>query len=267
MTREELRTLAALDVFGLLDEYESNQYTRSFHHASAAVQDEIIDLQAAIAENPPLLSSEMPAESLRGDVLRAVTAAMETDARKFAPIGSIGRNRMRAEGDMARAASFRGTQYWRAAAFVLAGALIVVLYFFKTTVDRVETVTEFAIDKLTIDQARHVIGNDFEYFANNPDCDQVLLASTDAAHAASGILYLNRETQEAFLFTVGLDQSNTQYTLRCNMNDGSTTEIDSFSPRIALFGLRLDRMSTALLASVVRWEIATLDGTVILRSA
>ncbi len=41
MTRKELLELAALDVLGLLDEYEAAYYTRSFHHAPASVQDEI----------------------------------------------------------------------------------------------------------------------------------------------------------------------------------------------------------------------------------
>ena len=41
MTREELLELAALDAFGLLDDYEAALFTRSFHHAPVAVQDEI----------------------------------------------------------------------------------------------------------------------------------------------------------------------------------------------------------------------------------
>ncbi len=55
MTREELIELAALDALGLLDEYESALFTRSFHHAPAAVQKEIKDLQAAVTADPSLL--------------------------------------------------------------------------------------------------------------------------------------------------------------------------------------------------------------------
>ena len=36
MTTTELLELAALDALGLLDEYESAFYSRSFHHARAA---------------------------------------------------------------------------------------------------------------------------------------------------------------------------------------------------------------------------------------
>ncbi len=51
MTRQELLELAALDALGLLDRYEAALYTRSFHHASAPVQDEIVRLQAEIASD------------------------------------------------------------------------------------------------------------------------------------------------------------------------------------------------------------------------
>lgn len=268
MTREELRTLAVLDVFGLLDEYETNLYTRSFHHASAAVQDEILDLQASIASNPPLVPADEPSDKLRTQVMRSVMDAMDKESRKFAPIASIGRGRSRASADIApRPAQVRGAQYWRAAAFVLAGALVVMAYFLKVTVDRADAVTDVAIQILTSDQAKQRIGHDFEYFVSNPDCEQIALVPNDPSLAATGIVYVNRVTQEAFLFTVGLPHDSEQYALRCVMNDNSNSELQNFAPRASLFGLRLDRISTSLLASAVRWEITSLDGTVLLHSA
>jgi len=268
MTREELRTLAVLDVFGLLDEYETNLYTRSFHHASAAVQDEILELQASIASNPPLVPADEPSDELRSQVMRTVMEAMDTESRKFAPIASIGRGRSHASADLSsRRASIRGAQYWRAAAFVLAGGLVVMAYFLKVTVDRADEVTKAAIQILTAEQASQRIGHDFEYFVSNPDCEQITLVPTEDGLGATGIVYVNRATEEAFLFSVGLPHDTEQYVLRCTMNDGSKNELDSFAPRASLFGLRLGRISGSVLAAAVRWEIATLDGTVLLRSA
>ena len=60
MTRKELLELAALDVLGLLDEYEAAYYTRSFHHAPATVQDEIKRIQAEVASDESLLPGEEP---------------------------------------------------------------------------------------------------------------------------------------------------------------------------------------------------------------
>jgi len=269
MTREELRTLAALDVFGLLDEYESNLYTRSFHHASAAVQDEILALQAKIAENPPLVPGEKPRIELRDQVMSAVANAMDKESRKFAPIASIGRHHHRMAVDpSARPVSMRSVYFWRAAAFVLAGALVAVAYFFADTVHRAQLVAEIALSNRTAEQAKDLLGHDFEYFVSNPDCDQITLVPTDSAQlAATGVVYVNRATQEAFLFSVGLPHDSEQYVLRVELADGTIEELKQFSPRASIFGLRLDRISSALLASAVHWEIATIDGSRLLRSA
>ncbi len=271
MTREELRTLAALDVFGLLDEYESNLYTRSFHHASAAVQDEIIELQAMIAQNPPLVGGEEPRPELRDAVLKAVVTTMDSESRKFAPIASIGRHRasLGGEGNQ-RHVHVRGAQYWRAATFVLAGALVAVAYFFADTVQRSQIVTEIALGTRTAEQAQSVLGHDFAYFVNNPDCDQyALMPGENTSLSAAGVVYVNKSTQQAFLFTVGLpmlDQGQ-EYNFRVQSDGGAWETLKSFAPRASIFGLRLDRISSTLLASTVRWEITSADGTVVLRSA
>lgn len=269
MTREELHTLAVLDVFGLLDEYESNLYTRSFHHASAAVQDEILELQAEIASFPPLVSGEEPVSELRGQVLQSVMDAMDKESRQFAPIASIGRGRPRASMEMTpRPMQIRGAQFWRAAAFVLAGALVVLAYFFVDTVQRVKLMEQVVIGMMTPDQVKNVIGSDFESFIDNPDCTQIVLASTDAQNARNGVLYVNRKTNEAFLYTAGLPHDANQYVLRYKTAEGSFENLKTFATRQSLFGLRLDQVSSALLAPAVQWEIASLDGTTIfLRSA
>ena len=75
MTRQELLELAALDALGLLDRYEAALYTRSFHYASAPVQDEIVRLQAEIVSDESLLPEEEPDDSLRERVLRKVAEA------------------------------------------------------------------------------------------------------------------------------------------------------------------------------------------------
>ena len=93
MTRQELLELAALDALGLLDRYEAALYTRSFHHASAPVQDEIVRLQAEIASDETLLPVDEPDGSLRERVLRKVAEAIEAEASEFAPLATIGRRR------------------------------------------------------------------------------------------------------------------------------------------------------------------------------
>lgn len=272
MTREELRTLAALDVFGLLDEYESNLYTRSFHHASAGVQDELLELQAKIAAHPPLLPREAPSADLRDKVMRAVSNAMDNESRKFAPIASIGRHRSRMQDVPGRPLPARGTYIWRAAAFVLAGALVAVLYFFADTVQRTQELAQLAYSGWTAEQAEALLGPDFRSFVDNPNCEHVMLTPPDgAAPNAYAVMSLNQATEQAFLFTAGLPQldDDEQYVLRVKHNDGTFEELKRFSPQTIVSGLRLDRVATALLSSsAIQWQVATLDGSrVLLQSA
>ncbi len=95
MSREELLELAALDALGLLDEYEAALYTRSFHHAPAAVQDEIKDLQAAYSADPTFLPDVEPASTGRVRVLGAVRRAIEQESLELAPLAMIGRKHLR----------------------------------------------------------------------------------------------------------------------------------------------------------------------------
>ena len=86
MTREELLELAALDAFGLLDDYEAALFTRSFHHAPVAVQDEIKELQASFASDPVFVPDVQPATDLRHRVLDRVSKAIETESVELAPL-------------------------------------------------------------------------------------------------------------------------------------------------------------------------------------
>lgn len=90
MTRDELIELAPLDAFGLLDDYEAALFNRSFHHAPASVQAEILAIQAELAENPAFLASDEPRPLLRQKVLLRVTEEIEEAAEQLKPLAHIG---------------------------------------------------------------------------------------------------------------------------------------------------------------------------------
>src|SRR5688572_4394484 len=115
MSREELLESAALDAYGLLDEYEEALFTRSLHHATAAVQSEILELQAKLVSDPTFMSPEKPDPMLRDRVLNAVSSAIEHETAELEPLATIGRPRLTAadlDARVDRTPSF----YWRAAA-------------------------------------------------------------------------------------------------------------------------------------------------------
>lgn len=90
MSREELLELAPLDAFGLLDDYETALFNRSFHHAPATVQAEIRALQAQLAEDPSFLSADMPRDLLRQKVLVRIAEEVEETAEQLKPLATIG---------------------------------------------------------------------------------------------------------------------------------------------------------------------------------
>src|SRR5512145_2816558 len=113
MTREELLETAALDAFGLLDEYEASLYTRSFHHAPAAVQDEIINLQAQLVSDETFIPNDLPNPALRQRVLDAVSDAIDLEAPQLEPLATIGRTRPAIAERAGRLSLGASGQFWR----------------------------------------------------------------------------------------------------------------------------------------------------------
>ena len=183
MSREELLELAALDALGLLDEYEAALYTRSFHHAPAAVQDEIKDLQAAYSADPTFLPDVKPASTVRVRVLGAVRRAIEQESLELAPLAMIGRKHLRNGAAVGGAMAIASSQFWRAATFVLAGVLVVVLYFSSQKNQDNHAIKDLAIDLLAEFQVQDLIAAeqddnvipDLLEFIHNPNCRSVVL--------------------------------------------------------------------------------------------
>jgi hypothetical protein len=264
MTREELLELAALDAFGLLDEYEAALYSRSFHHAPAAVQDEVREVQAALASEEALLPDVEPDPSLRERVLRAVNDAIEADSLRLAPLAMIGRSRRDAEPSNGRFSLFSSGQVWRAATFVLAGSLLVVLYFGIQFYDRNEQITDYALGQRTFDQVRQLLGPDLVDYINNPSCTPNVLLPVNENDAMHAIVFVDESTGEGFLYTFGVTPQ-TDYQLIASSN-GRETFRREFKATNALHGVRLTGIDAALVGTL-SWSIADASGAVLMRTA
>lgn len=90
MTREELLELAPLDALGHLDDFEAALFDRSFHHAPASVQAEIIALQADVAAEIARVVPEQPRALLKSKVLLRVAEEVEETAEQLKPLAQIG---------------------------------------------------------------------------------------------------------------------------------------------------------------------------------
>ncbi len=263
MSREELLDLAALDAFGLLDEYDAALYTRSFHHAPATVQDEIRRVQAELAIDPSLLSaSDEPPAELRARVLAAVAAAREREEAQLAPLATIGRPRAGESEYPAQRVRFAASGlFWRAATFVLASAVIAMAYSWYTAVQTNVRLAEIALSKGVEDQLRELMGEDFTAFIKTGNSNKTIhaipLRGSEAAHAT---LYVNESDGVAFLLATGLPPSgpNQHYTL---IVEGR--EVKQFASNGLVAGVRVDGLSREMMAST-SWTIKNDAGDVVL---
>ncbi len=273
MSIEELMELAALDAFGLLDEYETDLYSRSFHHAPASVQDEIVRIQAELAANESLLPIEMPDKDLRARVLEAVARAIEEeDTATLAPLASIG-GRLTSSPVATRPRLALSGQFWRAAALLLAGTTLVMTYFWAEARTEGNRIAMLALDQNTQLQLEQEIGPTFREYLGNPSCERHVFRNKTPRTHAIGTLFVDRQTQTAFLLLLDMpiiesdDDTNNKYTLRARLEDGTYEDVQTISGTNRNHGLRIeiDRLSFALLA-VVSWEIMAPSGDTLLLS-
>lgn len=256
MNRDELFRLAAMDGYGLLDEYEAALYTRSFHDAPASVQDELIALQARLAVDPLFLAGEEPAPVLREKVLDRVLEAIEAEQRELAPLATIGRNRKNAAdaaGQSFRLAPSSSVLFWRAACFMLLASLVVVLYMYAEAVRKGRDIAERAMVDRTTEQLKELIGADFLDFVNHPGVQHVVFQPVAQDTPGQATAYLNPRANAVFLNTMGLREG--RYELRVTLEDGSTESLGALAvDGTRLASIRLDGLKDRVL-SAISWVI------------
>ena len=265
--RNELLELAALDAMGHLDDYEQSLFTRSFHDAPASVQEEIKEFQAALVADPALLPDVEPPAELRQRVLDAVNFAVEQDSHRLAPLATIGRGRRSGEETEDDESHFgmATMNFWRVASFVLAGSLIIALYFFADAYQHGKTVSEIALNNETEQQLEEYIGPTFREFVGNPNCRKVALVDADDSFGGHAVLYLNENTNEAFLIAIGMPETDELYTLHVSTGDGERNAVRGFEAQGGILGVRIEDLSASAIASVT-WDITNAAGAVILSS-
>ena len=259
MNREELLNLAALDAFSLLDEYEAELFDRSFHHASATVQDEVVALQADLVTDPGFFTKDDPDAELRTRVLESVARAIEQETSRLAPLATIGR---RARHDQnaefpVKNRLFAPIQFWRAACFVLAAALIISMYLYSQAVQEGSRIAQTALNRVTEDQLRTLVGPTFDDFVSaaiaGRNVRAVAFRPENQAFSGNATVYLNEQTNTAFLLGLALPQDR-QYTIRATPNAGNAVTLATINGSDPVSGTRLAELSTDLLRNAT-WEI------------
>lgn len=269
MTIKELLELAALDAFGLLDEYEGALYTESFHHAPATVQDDIKRLQAQIASDESLLPIDEPDPALRDRVLAAVAKAIEADSSKLAPLATIGRPRRTAPETAQRVLSASG-QFWRAASFVLAGTLLATAYLWSDSYRASQQIATLALMNITDAQLTQLVGPTITEFLKDTSAVRITLTPTKSGDPSWANVFV-KEDGSAFLLFEGLPRSeDSAYKLQVvERANGHIEHVHSFDGTGLTFGgVHMDAIGLpAAVLAAATWQITDLAGTVLLTSA
>ena len=235
MSREELLESAALDAYGLLDDYEASLYTRSFHHAPASVQNEILQLQAELVSDDTSMPSENPDPGLRQRVLDAVAEAIEIEAPQLEPLAIIGRPRAVAEAPTP--AQYTYSRFWRAASLGLCAGLIVALYLLTQSVRSGNDLAKLALSNNTDSQLEQMIGPTFKDYVFDPTAAPVRFTPTVQGTNMRAVIYMVENSENAFLVFEGLQ--HTEYTLRVRDAEGGHTQIQTFNSTGRLSGVKV----------------------------
>ncbi len=272
MTRDELLEFAALDSYGLLDEYEAALYSRAFHQATPSLQKDVLELQAQIATDETLLPKETPGEELRTRVLRAVNLAIEQDTPT--PLASIGRDvaaRNNASGGQAvhaddSAGSFArflsANFFWRAATFLLAGVVIAMAYVLTDAAGQHNRLTMAAIQS-DVEQVEQLVGPTLRSYLADPATQRVVFTSENPDTATWATLMVLEGERKALLIAEGLSprDDDRPYTLQVRDREGRVHQVASIDGRSQLLGTRVE-VDLLAYGADARWEITSPDGVI-----
>lgn len=264
MSREELLEYAALDAFGLLDEYEASLYTRSFHNAPAAIQDQILLLQAQLVSDESFLPSVNPDPTLRTRVLQAVADAIEQETAQLEPLATIGRPRSNPD-VVSKIESRAASHFWRAAAFALAAGLLVVAYFLTQLSAQQSRIAELALGRNTearLTQLEELIGPTFTDFLFDANVEPVRFRAVGAP-GPKAALFLSEDSQLAFLLVKDLAPAAQPYRLTIRDQDGNVEEVQTFESGGKLSGVHVALNQIKSKLTSVTWEISGPSGVLL----
>lgn len=264
MNREELLKLAALDVYGLLDEFEAEEFNHSFHEASATVQDEIVALQATIAADTSLLMQEEPSDELRDKVLARVQDAIERETEHLAPIPIYARRKARiaSQRDMHKRLE-RSARWWRAAAFVMAASLVILVVQLFHSLQYGEDMYLIAMNQELQELAEELLP-DYNSFINNPNVVVVNLRVDGDSRKHAAQLLVNTVTKEVLVLAMGFEPTadeRYQLVIRNQDTNENYTQVGEFSSNGTLACTTFDLGNDADLSNVfaINWEIIDIE--------
>ena len=248
---QQLLELAVLEAYGLLEPIESDLFDRSFHNATAAIQDEIIQLQQEIATDASLLPTDDPAKALRQMVLDAVASAADTEAQRLAPLALIGA-RVSAAKQKLRLST--PVTFWRTVAMILFGVVVMLAVMTVDSQRRTTRITEYALNVDTSETLATLAGAEFIKFIDNPYCHITRLEREEGDPSGYLRIAIHELTGEGYVIGIDLAKGE-EIILQGTTSDGTVIEL----ARITADGSVVGREFNIDPATVRGMTIAAID--------
>ena len=269
MSREELRELAALDALGLLDEYEAALFTRSFHHAPVAVQDEIKMLQSQVVTDPLLLPDVEPPAELRASVLEAVATAIEDESGQLAPLATIGRPQPSMPASSpSRSAWSTSSHFWRAAAFVFAAVSLVLTYFTVQAQMEANQLLSVVLGTQLEPRFESKLPEYTRAIGDLKNPRGMLIGGPDARRGENATVVLDRPGRDIIFRLESLDLHET-YTITATDQNNVVRLTSEFEAISTIWQHVIHNVNDETMEAfnALSWSVADSSGNVVLRSA
>ena len=101
-------------------------------------------------------------------------------------------------------------QLWRAAAFALCGAVIVLSYFWNETRERGDYIADLAIGEITSVQLEQMLGPGFKDFLFDPTSERIALSPNGPGARGKAVVMVSADGTQGFLVFDGLPMTNSQ---------------------------------------------------------
>ncbi len=233
MTSRDLFELASLDVLGLLDEQERQQFEDAFRAAPPHIQAQVRAEQVRFADVDRILPDVRPPAGLRAKVMAAVREAIASVGAE--PIARIGPGGLRA---------WSSAPVWRAACIGFATASLVLGVSAWHLSRTVQDITNTAMSNQTTESLAKNAGLRFIDMLTRSTTKHVAFtqAAKDYKGKAAAGLYVDSNTKTAYLVCSGMQVLSGSYRLVVEDSAGSTLPLKEFEAGAGTFFIALDKV-------------------------
>jgi len=290
----DLLELAQLEVTGVLEEHDVMRLERLFRESPERVQQEVIELQAALAAQVTLLPDVQPDRALVHEVLASVRRDIRQSDADMAPIASIGVRRGGAAAKASNAASRsrtglvvasgesvqddptlavrhaedlrwkRAAKLWRAGCLAAIGGIVVAVVFHISTYRQAVRIDELALQNAVSAQLTSMIGAGLPEFLDQR-CVVRGLVGASQRESGSVAVMLSPKFDAVLVAWIDLPKDRALRLEAVDLETNSAITVGGFSAVNPVGGTRLAvPAGTANLSTA--WRVVDASGAVIFTS-